>query len=549
MCVLASTAANDDSRQLGEEEESCFRQTRLIFVCVGPSIKNESWKMKSSALHAQLIVLIIFMLQHLDPLQRSVLLFVAEHNLPIGIIDNYTRVTGGGPIFNTNLRRSISRNELRSARRSYQRKLKRLSNPTAHNQTSDIESPDLDLLLAHIKRINSSQDIFMQQVKMAKQKEREQESDEGSGSSSSSEAPPPRQRRKAAPKKSKHSPTKPTHDTGTQSTSIFPTIKSGGLIDNILVDYIISPTLSSNCSLAYLGLLNFAMTVVQRGAVVGNDVHDIVLLFFQPPGPAGADADEQYLARPPILVNGQFVIYEIALGALNFANMIVKGTNQLNEDKVLDLGDDTATSRNIAAKSLQGCLTTGNVPKTMKLCVDLGTQVQVGNTDALQPQSFVDAHNSHQGQASNVPRILYPECVAHETVTISNILDGQVTDSGHGTVVAIPIKKQELEKIGNQLPKATPTKTATLNALLAERNGKTTSPSTLRFAGLRISTGEDDSTDDGKLFILLFLYLYEYAGSNVPFTSLVFVQAKRNPSTQSALLRTLPRKPRKPSQK
>ena len=91
---------NDDSRQLGEEEESCLRQTRLIFVCVGPSIKNESWKMKSSALHAQLIVLIIFMLQHLDPLQRSVLLFVAEHNLPIGIIDNYTRVTGGGPIFN-----------------------------------------------------------------------------------------------------------------------------------------------------------------------------------------------------------------------------------------------------------------------------------------------------------------------------------------------------------------------------------------------------------------------------------------------------------------
>ena len=145
----------------------------------------------------------------------------------------------------------------------------------------------------------------------------------------------------------------------------------------------------------------------------------------------------------------------------------------------------------------------------MKLCVDLGTQVQVGNTDALQPQSFVDAHNSHQGQASNVPRILYPECVAHETVTISNILDGQVTDSGHGTVVAIPIKKQELEKIGNQLPKATPTKTATLNALIAERNGKfnptTTSPSTLRFADLRISTGEDDATDDGKLFILLFL--------------------------------------------
>ena len=160
----------------------------------------------------------------------------------------------------------------------------------------------------------------MQQVKMAKQKEREQESDEGSGSSSSREAPPRRQRCKADPKKSKHSPTKPTryHDTGTQSTSIFPTIKSGGWVgnSNILVDYTISPTLSSNCSLAHLGLLNFAMTVVQRGAVVGNDVHDIVLLFFQPPGPAGADADEQYLAHPPIFGRGTVCYLRDCIGGI-----------------------------------------------------------------------------------------------------------------------------------------------------------------------------------------------------------------------------------------
>ena len=474
------------------------------------------------------IILIFCMLVDLSPLQKAILLFVAERSLPISIVDHYVQVTGS-PIFNKKLRKSISRNELASARRTVNRKLNSLKNPTAFNQASNFESPDLDLLLSHIKPIDSSkEDILQKQIKMAIKERKQQqkkkkkvtvrerdESDSSSDSSSSSSVaafsiPTP----KSALKRPKSKPQSKSTQVNTLTTT---RISNGGTIHGHPYNYCVSISDVSSTpdgSMVTLGLINIAAAFVQRGAIKDNTAHDVFLVFTNHPGPSGSDADGQYYRTPPRFVKGRYAFLTFGCHNEEFANVIYNGIVNINNCRSNRLGGG-ADARIYAAQSLQGKATSTTMPTEWVLCIDFGPNFEAGDLNLLQDQEFEEAHLEDWPDCS----LLLPQLASHDVSVTSKLLECVFKEKFIGSVLAIPVPTRRPEALGIQ-NRLTPNKDDRLAAIQA-RTGplKETepplSPSELPFNNLRINTGDDDTddgsyddtddeTDIGKLFILLF---------------------------------------------
>ena len=237
--------------------------------------------------------------------------------------------------------------------------------------------------------------------------------------------------------KSKSKP-RPTKDAWSQAMTCFPDIFPGGTIEGHHYDYAIKLGLSNSLTgvLNALGLY-VAIAYIHRGILLDGEATSCLMVAVQPPGPAGSDIDSQIREHPPILVDPGHVLLTVKNGHHQFAQLLGKLMEKVNEDTSRVGGDnDVAGVRNVAISSLQGLLTApDNLPEETKVLLELPPSFQAPeDISFLQNNHFVAKYGTN---------VLYPEFANESSTTFSDHMMENIVEAQTGYVLLIPGSEKE----------------------------------------------------------------------------------------------------------